>query len=365
MRRRLRDANSRGNPDADATAFLLRLLHSIWHGILHKPGAHLGWLDGDPRQNAVFSLNGPINFTADQQQVYTQNSPTDSSRALLNVNGHFGAAVKGKNHSGIQLRNVRINGNRPTFGYLSGAAGEALIELGGNGASQVFSYLDVKEPQGWSCLHLIGGSTVSCTGATVTHNTIGPAGQPDGTWADGLSIECRNTEVAYNTITDATDGAIVIFSSPGSHVHDNTVIAATRTLLGGIHMVGTTYGGDYTGTLVSNNTINAQGALIKVAVPMGPRVWGCGQTATIFGGTVTMNTLIGAHMGYGFAVDGVSNWTVTGNVDQSTHTGTPGAQSCNSSPPGPAGFQKTSIHAQGTFQNNFIEGVMESLLGLH
>lgn len=36
-----------------------------------------------------------------------------------------------------------------------------------------------------------------------------------------------------NTITDATDGAIVIFGAPGTLVKNNTIIADTRVLLGG------------------------------------------------------------------------------------------------------------------------------------
>lgn len=44
---------------------------------------------------------------------------------------------------------------------------------------------------------------------------VGPSGQPppEGPWADGLSIACRNGLIANNTIIDATDGAIVVVSS--------------------------------------------------------------------------------------------------------------------------------------------------------
>jgi hypothetical protein len=127
------------------------------------------------------------------------------------------------------------------------------------------------------------------------------------------------------------------------------------------------WNGNYSGTHVYNNTINAQGALIKIAVGMGPRTWPAGSgcpTTTNNGGSVTNNTLTGTHMGYGFTVDGVSNWTVTGNVDNSTHIGTP-TQRCSQMPPAPAGFQKHGIHATGVFQSQFVEGYLESLLGLH
>ncbi|MFK4227007.1 hypothetical protein [Streptomyces sp. NPDC019890] len=85
--------------------------------------------------------------------------------------------------------------------------------------------------------------------------------------------------------------------------------------------------GNYTGTTVSGNTIDAAGSFIKIAVAMGPMPWGCGSSNVNYGATVTGNTLTGTHMGYGFVVSGVRDWTVTGNTDRSTHVGHPSA--CN------------------------------------
>src|SRR5206468_1289902 len=53
---------------------------------------------------------------------------------------------------------------------------------------------------------------------------------------------------------------------------------------------------------------------------------------TLFGASVTDNILQGPRMGYGFAVDGVRDWTVTGNKDLSTHSGTP-IPACNGQAP--------------------------------
>lgn len=44
--------------------------------------------------------------------------------------------------------------------------------------------------------------------------------------ADGISLACLNSVVSNNIITDATDGAIVIFSSEGNQVVNNTIIAS-------------------------------------------------------------------------------------------------------------------------------------------
>ena len=101
---------------------------------------------------------------------------------------------------------------------------------------------------------------------------------------------------------------------------------------------------------------------------MGYRVWFCVDPNdptdyTLFGATVTDNILRGAHLQYGFAVDGVRDWTVTGNQDFATHSGTPTGQ-CNgqvASPP--AGFQFYPARALGTFQPEFADAIVEFAVG--
>ena len=118
---------------------------------------------------------------------------------------------------------------------------------------------------------------------------------------------------------------------------------------------------------VHQNVIDAAGATIRIAIGMGWRVWTCldpgyPDDPTIYGGVVTDNTLQGDYMQYGFTVDGVRDWTVTGNVDLATHSGTPVVE-CNgkvASPP--AGFLKHGARAQGVFQPEFEEANVELAL---
>lgn len=78
-----------------------------------------------------------------------------------------------------------------------------------------------------------------------------------GEWADGISLACKNSQVQGNLITDATDGAIVIFGAPGSTVSGNRIVAVSRNLLGGINLVDfMPFSGDYSHVLVSGNTIS-------------------------------------------------------------------------------------------------------------
>lgn len=58
-----------------------------------------------------------------------------------------------------------------------------------------------------------------------------------GEWADGISFACSSSVVSGNTIQDATDGALVIFQSPGSTISNNTIISQDRVAMGGINLV--------------------------------------------------------------------------------------------------------------------------------
>lgn len=312
-------------------------------------------------QDAVFELSGPVVVDADRQQIYTEGFPEDEHRAVLRiVSADVATAVVMRDYSDVVLSHVIIDGNRPSLGYQSG---DALIYAGGYSTGQVIRANRIIEPRSWSALHLIE----PCNDALVENNDIGPAGYPDGTWADGISLACTNSIVRNNRIVDATDGAIVIFAATGSIIEDNLIRAETRTLLGGIHLVDSyLYGGDYTGTIVRNNIIESAGAVIRIAVPMGTRVWLCldqdEDVNTIFGGTVTNNILRGEKVQYGFIADGVRDWTVSANIDSSTHIGVP-TNECNGQiASSPAGFQYYPQRAQGVFQPEFTPANLELAL---
>lgn len=73
--------------------------------------------------------------------------------------------------------------------------------------------------------------------------------------------------VQGNTITDATDGGIVLFGTPGVLVNNNTVISVNRQLLGGINMVDySPWSGQFVNTNITNNFLYAKTNLIKVGI---------------------------------------------------------------------------------------------------
>ncbi len=307
-------------------------------------------------EGAMFELSDTIYFTADSQQIYTRGFPTDDSRALLRVVGKDVAiAVAGGHYNKVALRNVIIDGNRPQMGIAEGALidyGRGIEDVDVQG--QVVEWVKAYEPRGWTVLHLNG----PCTGAVARNNEFGPAGQAEYLYADGISLECPNSVVENNTIVDATDGGIVIFQSPGSLVANNTIRTENQVMFYGISMIDYyPLEGDFTGTRVTGNIIDAAGGMIRNGIAMGPHV-GCIPEGEILdrsrGAVVTDNVLKGDHMGYGFVVSGVEDWTVTGNVDLSTHPAPEREVYCFedlADPPG--GFQMNPDISSGSFQEDF------------
>ncbi|TXT13368.1 hypothetical protein VHUM_00735 [Vanrija humicola] len=253
----------------------------------------------------TYSLAQALSFASPNQEISTAGYPPDDSRAILRVVGNDTAAVLGVRAGldGAALRYVQVDGNR---GALPPVTGDAAIKMGGDNSDQVVEHVRVYDPRSWSCLHIAEGS-LRCSNATVQYNAIGPCGAPAyGAWADGISLACRASAVRYNTVRDATDGGVVVFGAPGSVVANNTIVAATRTMLGGINLVDVVpwAPGNYTHTAVLDNVVaggfapdgERTAALVKIGVAVGPRVWFGDKYArnTSTGGVVARNVLRGA-----------------------------------------------------------------------
>ncbi len=317
---------------------------------------------------AVFELTSPVVISAARQSIHTQGFPRDDTRATLRIAApDLTTAVLMRDHNGAVLSNVIIDGARTSLKIMPGWP---LVYAGGYSDGQIIRDNKIMNPRTWTSLLLIEGPSADqpCQNALVEGNEIGPAGtSATDDWADGISLACTRSTVRGNVITDATNSGIVVFGALGSLIENNTVRAETQTLLGGIKMGDyISYEGDYSGTIVRNNVIDASGAVIRIGLGMGSRVWVCVSpdlvAPPLTGGTVTGNVLRGDKMQYGFAVDGVSNWTVTDNIDEARHSGTPSVD-CNgqvASPP--AGFLYNPVHAQGVFQPEFTQGPLDLAL---
>lgn len=286
-----------------------------------------------------YFITKPIAFAAPNQEISTQGYPTGNDRAMLVVSGPVSNgqghtnAVDGTctNCSGVKLRNIQINGTRAGAPPTQGGAN---IEMGGGNTGQLIEYVHSFDPRSWSCLHVAEGP-FTCSGVVIQNNDIGPCGSDTfQEWADGISLSCSNSIVRNNTISDPTDGGIVVFGAPGSLIQNNTIMVQNATCLGGINLVDyDPWLGNYTNTIVRDNIIyggfatdvqdastdpkgvNKEDAIIKIGIAVGPRTWfGDRYLKNVsFSGTILSNRLSGA-FGYAMAVTSARNFTIQNNA---------------------------------------------------
>lgn len=289
--------------------------------------------------STLYRLSGAIVFTAADQELTTAGHPTDDTRATIRIQGNGETAVQGdcRRCKGVKVRNLIFDGNRRKL-KRSAPTEEAgaLIILGGN-EGQVLQDCIVRDPRGLTAVHVREGSKVDCSGARIVGNTIGPVGEEydpkkDGEdpemsplgrpLADAISIACRDSELKGNTIFDSTASGIIIFGSPGTIVENNTITTNSVSAMAGILMVDSApFDGDYTGLIVRQNTISAEGAAIRIGIGIGPTVWSDDTETVLRGGSVIENTLSGLHMGYGIAAAGLNGWKILDNVDEAEYEG--------------------------------------------
>jgi hypothetical protein len=307
-------------------------------------------------QHAVFTISHQIVLPTDGEQLYTDGSPSDDTRARIEVADPNLATAIFSRSSNIAIHHVVVDGARSRLGREP--KGGALIEVGGDVTGITLHHIRAYDPRGWSVLHVFEGSG-KCTGAVVSDNDLGPSGHPNGEWADGISFACRNGFIERNTVTDASDGAIVLFGAPGTLVAANTIVTRDNTLLGGVNLVDhSPFDGDYTGVVVRDNKIEALGGYIKVGIAAGPSVWGDHTEWINRGAVISNNSLLGNHFGYGIAVQGVEGFTITGNKAHGHFGGEKGPRCHPQTVPTGGAFVRNVQMSTGTFQSDFVPGTL-------
>jgi hypothetical protein len=303
------------------------------------------FIDGGPGHRVLlcpsktYRISGTIVFTAADQELSTYSSPTGSDRARIIVSGDISTLIQGdcRRCARIGISNLIIDGGRDKLGRIIDSSESAgLIVLGGNEGQAVRNCL-IKNPRGFTGIHIREGDKMSCTGAVIEKNEFGPIGEeydaakdgpdPENSplgrpLADGISIACRDSFVRDNTFIDNTDAAIVVYCSPGTLVQSNRITAKTLSAMAGILLVDATpFDGDYTGTMVRSNIIDAASRMIRVGIGIGPPAWSDDIDSVLSGGSVIGNGIRGSYMGYGMTAAGLKGWTITDNWDEATHVG--------------------------------------------
>lgn len=72
--------------------------------------------------SATILISASIQFSADNQEISTQGYPTGSTRATIKIapGNNVATLIKGRN-SGIRIKNIQLDGDRPNNGLGSGS----------------------------------------------------------------------------------------------------------------------------------------------------------------------------------------------------------------------------------------------------
>jgi hypothetical protein len=287
--------------------------------------------------NKIYRLSGTIVFTAADQELATFGYPTGPERATIRVESpRLATAIQGDCRRCARIGIHSLIGNRNELGRMVEHDPSGLIVIGGN-EGQSIKQCKILDPRGFTAVHIREGDKLSCAGAVIEKNEIGPVGNEydpavDGDdpemspigrpLADGISIACRDSFIRDNTFIDNTAAAIVIYCSPGTLVHANHIYARQASMMGGILMVDSTpFDADYSQMVVKSNIIHAESRTIRVGIGIGAAVWSDDIEMILKGGSVIANGFKGKYMGYSIAAAGLSAWTIKDNWDEASHQG--------------------------------------------
>lgn len=324
----------------------------------------------------IYRISGTISFTAADQELATFGYPTGAERATLRVESEkLATAIQGdcRRCARIGIRNLIIDGNRQGLGRMVDYDPSGLIVIGGN-EGQSIRQNKILDPRGFTAVHVREGDKLSCSGAIIEKNDIGPVGNEydpavDGDdpemsplgrpLADGVSIACRDSFVRDNRFIDNTAAAIVVYCSPGTLVHANYISARSASMMGGILMVDATpFSGDYSQMVVKSNIIDAATRTIRVGIGLGAAVWSDDTDTILKGGSVLANSFKGRFMGYSIAAAGLNGWTIKDNWDEAQHQGKRSAR-CFDEPvnpePMPFLYDASSVK-ESDIQSGFVNG---------
>jgi hypothetical protein len=334
----------------------------------------------------VVELTETLKLRTVDQRIETVGAKTASEYArIVHASGGQGTLISAHGIAGATLSKLILDGNRAGFKEPEGLLKmEPMLSFGGEGAvGQVIRHcivIDSRSAGGWAAIHvqeggkaiMIEDNVVFAAGADIRGNGRSLMEKPFG-WGDGISTASRGTRIINNLIYDATDEGIMLQGAPGSLVKDNVIVAVSREMLGGIALIDPfgyyemdaeqrTF--DYRGIVIEDNLIVAEGSRIHAGFPLGGPSWNARfNGTTLVGAQVRNNHMSGGAAGYGYVVNGVDGFEITGNTSDAMYSGI-GDGDVGQAPDAPLAFMYDPAKiGSSALQQEFVP-MKESLTGV-
>ncbi len=197
----------------------------------------------------------------------------------------------------VVIEHIVIDGNRAAR---LGSAAAAACKAGTNGAgfNAGSSGCTGCMMTGSASIRALCGTGMEWLGANAvfTGNTFADNGSHQDTnlWADGLTaLQADGAKISDNVFRDNSDVDLILGSGRFATVTANTVMHAAQASFAGLMLDNFNGGtsGDFTGAVVSGNSVDCGAQLCDFAVELGPHAWY--PSANTIGGTVSGNTIAG------------------------------------------------------------------------
>lgn len=299
-------------------------------------------------KSAIYNVTEIIFFQKDGQKIYTKDANRISEYAVLKItNPEMGQILNANSKSNILAEKLILDGNKYDLPSFKGQ-GQELVWFGGkNAQNQTLRNCVLMNTRTWSSFKMNEGSINPRIENTIILGSGVDArgnGRCDGdvpfSWGDGITCSAVKSKILNNIIIDSTDVGIVLFSAPESIIQNNVIAAISRESLGGINLVDGLYcyevdktetmllGPDATrkydySVIVRNNLIDARGARIHVAIPMGACIWSPRNKPQKFflGAKILDNEMAGDASAYGLVLSDVGDFEIMGNVSTGKNSG--------------------------------------------
>lgn len=198
--------------------------------------------------------------------------------------------------SGVTLRDVTIDGN------ISERAGAWYCDGTNNayhGGNIHFDHVDDVVIDGVTTRNAVCGSGMHFSGKRariINSNFIGNGTHTQNQWADGLTLlNCDFCIVADNLFADNTDVGLVFGGGRNTLLTRNTFRQSVDVFAAlALDNFNGTQSGDFTGTIVSGNTIDCA-MRCDFGINIGPHAWYL--SANTIGGRVSGNQIFGGKIG--------------------------------------------------------------------
>lgn len=196
--------------------------------------------------------------------------------------------------SNVTVSHIILDGNRATR---LGSAAAATCASGNNrrgfnsfarGTGHRFTYNASVRALCGTGMEWRGGSAV------ISGNYFGGNGDNSTTnmWSDGLTIhEADGSTIENNTLWNNSDVSLILGGGAGTTVRGNVLMQTTQRAFAALMLDNFNGGtsGNFTGSLVTGNTINCTTLLCDFGINLGPHAWYL--SANILGGEVTGNAV--------------------------------------------------------------------------